>query len=106
MEKAERETIINWNDEDNYISIYTCHRGIMSCLDRMGLVPESKSRDGREYFVPRYFLAYSGKSIIIHKKSPKNKAKGLLKTLLPAISGIKLVKDEELSLLTHKKGVK
>jgi len=103
MEKSERETIINWNDADDYISVYTCHRGVMSCLDKMGLVPESKSRDGREYFVPRHFLAYGGKSIIIHKKSPKNKAKGLLKTPPPAISGRKLSKNEGLPLSPHKR---
>jgi len=36
MEAAERETIITWNDVEDTVSVFTCHRKIMAKMERLG----------------------------------------------------------------------
>jgi len=42
MEAAERETIITWNDAEDTVNVFTCHRKIMTKMERLGAIVKDK----------------------------------------------------------------
>jgi hypothetical protein len=58
MEAIERETIINWNDAEDTVNIFTCHQKIMRKMEKIGATVKDKCvLDGRlrhvEYEIPK-----------------------------------------------------
>jgi len=58
MEAAERETIINWNDAEGMVNVFTCHKRIMAKMEKLGATVKNKCiLDGRvrhiEYEIPK-----------------------------------------------------
>ena len=58
MEASERETIINWNDAEDTINIFTCHKKIIAKMEKLGATVKDKCiMDGRvrhiEYEIPK-----------------------------------------------------
>ena len=54
----ERETHINWNDEEDFVTVFTCHRRIMTKLERLGAkvireIKEGKRITAKEYTIPK-----------------------------------------------------
>jgi uncharacterized protein YifE (UPF0438 family) len=54
----ERETHINWNDEEDFVTVFTCHRRIMTKLERLGAkvvreIKEGKRVTAKEYTIPK-----------------------------------------------------
>lgn len=70
MEKQEKETVINWNDAEDFITIFTCHVKIMNRLERFGFKETDKCiLNGKirhkEYRVPKDKL-----SVILRHRKP------------------------------------
>lgn len=42
MEAYERETHINWNDEEPFVTVFTCHKRIMSKMEKLGAAVKDK----------------------------------------------------------------
>jgi hypothetical protein len=58
MEAAERETIISWNDAEDTINVFTCHKRIMAKMEKLGATVKDKCiLNGRlrhvEYEIPK-----------------------------------------------------
>ena len=54
----EKETHINWNDEEDFVTVFTCHRRIMTKLERLGAkvvreIKEGKRVTAKEYTIPK-----------------------------------------------------
>lgn len=59
LTKAERETTILMNDEDDYAIIWTCQRKIMNIMKRRGVKPIRQDEDGARYKVPVKWIKIS-----------------------------------------------
>ena len=58
MEKQERETIISWNDAENTVNVFTCHKRIMTKMAKLGAKVKRECKINGilrhiEYEVPR-----------------------------------------------------
>jgi len=58
LSKYETETVITFNDQDDTATVYTCHRRVMTAVEKRGVMPVKEHRqDGRalarEYLVPK-----------------------------------------------------
>lgn len=58
MELAERETIINWNDKEDTINVFTCHKRIMTKMEKLGAKVKDRCMIGGrvqhiEYEIPK-----------------------------------------------------
>lgn len=58
MEAIERETIISWNDAEDTVNVFTCHRKIMAKMEKLGATVKDKCiLDGRvrhiEFEIPK-----------------------------------------------------
>jgi len=58
MEACERGTHINWNDEEPFVTVFTCHKRIMSKMEKLGATVKDKCvLNGRlrhcEYEIPK-----------------------------------------------------
>lgn len=58
MEAVERETIINWNDAEGTVNVFTTHKRIMAKMEKLGATVKNKCiMDGRvrhiEYEIPK-----------------------------------------------------
>lgn len=42
MEAIERETIISWNDAEDTVNVFTCHKRIMSKMEKLGATVRDK----------------------------------------------------------------
>lgn len=42
MESVEKETIINWNDAEDTINVFTCHKKIMARMEKLGATVKDK----------------------------------------------------------------
>ena len=42
MEAAEREKNITWNDAEDTVNVFTCHRKIMTKMERLGAIVKDK----------------------------------------------------------------
>jgi len=54
----EKETHITWNDEEDFVTVFTCHRRIMTKLERLGAkvvreIKEGKRVTAKEYTIPK-----------------------------------------------------
>ena len=54
----EKETHITWNDEESFVTVFTCHRRIMTKLERLGAkvireIKEGKRVTAKEYTIPK-----------------------------------------------------
>ena len=49
----EMETLIRWNEEENFAVIWTCSARVQARLARMGLEPSRREGDGAWYEVPK-----------------------------------------------------
>lgn len=57
MLPCERETIINWNDEEDYAVVYSCHRTIWTKMRKLGIKPVRVEKgDGKEYKIPKSWI--------------------------------------------------
>lgn len=54
--RSEHETSINFNDEDDFASIYTCRKGWWSQLERRGLKPYRVQEYDGEIFAKWYHV--------------------------------------------------
>lgn len=59
MTKCEKETIINWNMEDDYAVVYTCQRGIWQKLERMGMKAVTEYKQEGEIIAKEFKIAKS-----------------------------------------------
>jgi len=58
MEKSERETIISWNDAESTVNVFTCHRAIMTKMNKLKAKVKRKvviagRTEAIEYEVPK-----------------------------------------------------
>jgi len=58
MEAVERETIISWNDAEDTVNVFTCHKRIMTKMEKLGATVKDKCiLNGRlrhvEYEIPK-----------------------------------------------------
>jgi uncharacterized protein YifE (UPF0438 family) len=44
----EKETHITWNDEESFVTVFTCHRRIMTKLERLGAKVIREIKEERE----------------------------------------------------------
>ena len=54
----EKETHITWNDEESFVTVFTCHRRIMTKLERLGAkvvreIKKGKRVTAKEYTIPK-----------------------------------------------------
>lgn len=64
MEAVERETIITWNDGEDTVNLFTCHKRIMGKMKKLGAtVKERRVLNGRvrhvEYEIPKEKITVS-----------------------------------------------
>jgi len=58
MEAVERETIINWNDAEDTVNVFTTHKRIMAKMEKLGATVKDKCIEGGrirhvEYEIPK-----------------------------------------------------
>ena len=58
MEAIERETVISWNDAEDTVNVFTCHKRIMAKMEKLGaIVKDTCFLNGRlrhiEYEIPK-----------------------------------------------------
>jgi hypothetical protein len=57
MRPAERETVVQFDDEDSKATIYTCHKRWQSRLKRLGFTPERPHGGaGLIFRIPKTYL--------------------------------------------------
>lgn len=86
MEPIERETIISWNDADDTVNVFTCHRRIMTKMEKLGAKVKNKCvLEGKvrhiEYEVLKSKITVSlnaKRSITIDQRRHLERARGLL----------------------------
>lgn len=86
MEAAERETIISWNDAEGTVNVFTCHRRIMTRMEKLGAKVKGKCiMNGGvrhvEYEIPKDKIIVglnAKRSITIDQKKHLERARGLL----------------------------
>jgi len=58
MEAIERETVISWNDAEDTVNVFTCHKRIIAKMEKLGAIVKDKCvLNGRlrhiEYEIPK-----------------------------------------------------
>ncbi len=61
LSKYETETVIRFNDEDGSAIVYTCHRRVMTAMEKRGVMPAKEHKHNgrvfaREYLVPKEWI--------------------------------------------------
>ena len=67
----ERETHINWNDEEDFVTVFTCHRRIMTKLERLGAKVFGEIKEGKRVIAKEYTIPKNQVNIGINGKRKK-----------------------------------
>jgi len=67
----ERETHINWNDEESFVTVFTCHRRIMTKLERLGAKVVREIKEGKRVIAKEYTIPKNQVNIGINGKRKK-----------------------------------
>jgi uncharacterized protein YifE (UPF0438 family) len=67
----ERETHINWNDEEDFVTVFTCHRRIMTKLERLGAKVIREIKEGKRVIAKEYTIPKNQVNIGINGKRKK-----------------------------------
>lgn len=67
----EKETHINWNDEEDFVTVFTCHRRIMTKLERLGAKVVREIKEGKRVIAKEYTIPKNQVNIGINGKRKK-----------------------------------
>ena len=69
----EKETHITWNDEESFVTVFTCHRRIMTKLERLGAKVVREIKEGKRITAKEYTIPKGGVNIGINGKRKKRR---------------------------------
>jgi len=100
MEASEKETIISWNDAEDSINIFTCHKKIMARMEKLGVTVKDKCvLNGKlrhvEYQIPKDKITVS---LIAKRRGTATQIESLKKARLLSPIGKKLLSQKEPSI--------
>ena len=67
----EKETHITWNDEEDFVTVFTCHRRIMTKLERLGAKVFGEIKEGKRVIAKEYTIPKNQVNIGINGKRKK-----------------------------------
>jgi len=67
----EKETHITWNDEESFVTVFTCHRRIMTKLERLGAKVVREIKEGKRVIAKEYTIPKNQVNIGINGKRKK-----------------------------------